>query len=228
MPALKKGHLEALDWLATPKARAFKAAYENVGGAGCVFPRLTDKGVSLMSLSEHVPSIVGVQTSKDDKGHVIHPRSPVPAGWKIAARWCAHEDWLQKVKKTVAIDQALVRWLRGRLDDQLRLPLLGDGWLLVQHRWSFGGTKKAPVNAEVVAAHRGSGQLGLISVDPVTAPELPALWIKSSKELAPYFGKALQLIGPLFGAQIEASFEVQPDDPAVFAGTLSSDGLTLS
>ncbi len=227
MPALKKGHKEALEWLGSPKPKALVAAYENVGGRCCVFPRITDKGLYLMSLSEHVPSFVGVQTSNQDKGHIIHPRGTVPAGWKVMARWCAHEDWLQKVKKKVPAEQATARWIRGRLEAKLALPMLGEGWLLFQHRWQFGGTKKAPIQAELVAIHGGTGQLGMVTADDASAAALPEHWAKTSKELAPFFTTAMRNIAPLYGVSIADALEVQASDPALFAVAMTDAGLTF-
>ena len=120
-----------------------------------------------------------------------------------------------------------MRWLRARLLDKLQLPELGEGWLLLQHRWSLGGTKKAPKLAEIVAVDTRTGQVGFVALDAAMHEALALEWTKSCGELAPFFTSALQGMAALYDAGVDPALAVTPEPDAAFTARLSSDGLTV-
>ena len=178
-------------------------------GAGRVYFRATGSGVVQVILSDDAPGFVGFRTDSKDQGYLLRPGRPLPSDTELADRWRSFRRWLPSVRRESAEEQAVIRWLHKALRKQLRLPELGDGWVLLNQEWRFLDDAGKGKKSDVLAVHLSSGRLGIVECKDdvgkrgaaVEQLELYAgAWARERSVLAPFFTSQLHAMAKVYGA----------------------------
>lgn len=122
--------------------------------------------------------------------------------------------------------------LRHALRDELRLPALGEGWVLLHHEWRFRAEGRRGLKCDLLAVHLPSGRLGIVELKDADSKLLgaeeqvrgyAALWSRDARELAPVFTQQLQAMGRLYGNTAASLCTLRPWDARLFVGVVGPD-----
>lgn len=116
--------------------------------------------------------------------------------------------------------------LRRALANRLALPELGEGWVFLHQEWRFVADGHGR-NADVLAVHLATGQLGIVEFKSsqgalpqarLQVEEYAELWERDAADLAPFFTDMLRAMGLAYGNELAARATVQAGIAALFVG----------
>ncbi len=212
--AVVAGHRKAVAWMHTDAFQAYARRCDAVLGAGRVYFRATGSGVVQVILSDDAPGFVGFRTDSKDQGYLRRPGRPLPSDTELADRWRSFRRWLPSVRRESAEEQVVIHWMHKALRKQLRLPELGDGWVLLNQEWRFLDGAGKGKKSDVLAVHVASGRLGIVECKDDSAKRDAAVeqlelyagaWTRDRSVLAPFFNSQLHAMAKVYGADAQVS-----------------------
>jgi hypothetical protein len=221
------GHHRVVPWMETEAFPELVRLHEAaLGGRATVYFRPTDKGIVRIVLHPSAPGYVGFRTAHNDNGYLVRPGSPVPTLEALRSQFAAFEAWLPSVARGSSEERGVMPWIRAALQQHLRLPALGHGWVFLHHEWRFSSGTKSPV----LAVHAPTGQLGIVELKSQSSDlanarkqveDYAAHWRRDAHLLAPHYTRLLRALGRAYHNDEAVRSTVTTAPAALFVGTAS-------
>lgn len=221
-----------VEWMGTPAFRELVAIHQAaLGDRMSVYFRPNDGGLVRIALHPEAPRYLGFQPTRGGNACVHSARSPLPTAGELNDVLLAFEAWAPKSQQKDE-ERGVIAVLRRALANRLALPELGDGWVFLHQEWRFVADGRGR-NADVLAVHLATGQLGIVEFKSrqgaleqarVQVEEYSELWERDAADLAPFFTDMLRALGLAYGNDLAVRATVQAGPAELFVGVAGPSG----
>ena len=132
---IKPGHERALEWFSSNSFEEIKNNYARVFGENRVYFRVTEKGVTVVSLDHDVPCFIGVRPAHKNAACYISTGESVKSLEYYADLKRSFEDFKRSVKRKSSEECAVVNVIQSALDNGLLIPEMNSYFL--NNEWRF-------------------------------------------------------------------------------------------
>ena len=162
IPPITVGHQHAIIWYTTPFFSQIKEAYDTSFGYNNVYFRVTDKGVTAISLDLDCPSFLGINPKRDSEKCYIHSFSSAKPIQFYTELKKDFDNYKKTIKRISIEEKTVIKYMKYLFHNNLALMNLPSGCYFLNNEWRFLDFEQGGKKSDVHGININSGSLIII------------------------------------------------------------------